>query len=600
MATPANAQERLVEISFTPTARAQVALWIESEDGEFMDTLRLTESVSVRGIGNRPGALQMNSGFRWPYGRREGVLPVWGHRRADAEGNQAFRRVIFQDRSSEGYASRTSSDASRDDYFCLSFNQDTTRRDALDAVTCASQFNSDKGRYIASGDSGYAEPYQEGASERMRQLSMTSVYPPRRDIPARSGDDHGDVANFDGDARDVMPELDAVTMATPAADVVQNIQFTVPSDWPDGNYIVWLEVNVEGDYNSSYSDVTHPTPQSERWDFWAKTYGYPYRGQPSVVYQVPFVLSSEGGDYQVRTPAGFGALEGEDGNLRPIDGTISDDPTMAPGSGADRLRVMAGDNRVSVHVVPTSVCLGEDPPPECFSECDDRRPCGDGFVCGDGGTCVGVCDVEAAPSVIPAISMEHDEDIYHAHHWATVRFTVPESERALTRYELRVSGEPIVDEASFLRARPAKEANLDTVELTVPVEGMPGDQIEVSIGQLTPETRFYVALRAVDMCNSAGEFAVADLQTKEIHFTTVSPCFVATAAYGSPMADEIGALRRFRDRHLLNNGLGRAFVDAYYEHGPKAAAIIAEDEDLRAVTRALLTPVVAIADLLAR
>ena len=73
-AAPASAQRR-VEIHFTPTIRAQVAVWVESADGTQFRTLGLTEAVSYRGIANRPGALQMNSGFHWPYGRREGVLP---------------------------------------------------------------------------------------------------------------------------------------------------------------------------------------------------------------------------------------------------------------------------------------------------------------------------------------------------------------------------------------------------------------------------------------------------------------------------------------------------------------------------------------------
>lgn len=72
---------RTIEFKFTPTARTQVALWIEKPDGTFLKTVRLTQAVSYRGIGNRPGAAQMNSGFRWPYGRREGVLPIWAHRR---------------------------------------------------------------------------------------------------------------------------------------------------------------------------------------------------------------------------------------------------------------------------------------------------------------------------------------------------------------------------------------------------------------------------------------------------------------------------------------------------------------------------------------
>jgi hypothetical protein len=152
--------ERLLEFHFTPTKRAQIAIWIEDADGVFVETVALTSSVALRGVGNRPGALQMNSGFRWPYGRREGILPIWGHRRANAPGTGPFPMVIFQDRLSEGFASRTTVDASPDSYFCLSFDQDTTTREALDAVTCASVFNSDKGRFATEQDvqNGYAEP----------------------------------------------------------------------------------------------------------------------------------------------------------------------------------------------------------------------------------------------------------------------------------------------------------------------------------------------------------------------------------------------------------------------------------------------------------
>src|SRR5687768_13392138 len=115
-----------IELRFTPAPRAQMAIWIERADGTFMGTVRLTQAVGLYGIGNRPGATQMNSGFRWPYGRREGVLPVWAHRRASAAGAQPFRRVIFQDRRTEGLASRTSNDHSRDDYYCLRSEEHTS------------------------------------------------------------------------------------------------------------------------------------------------------------------------------------------------------------------------------------------------------------------------------------------------------------------------------------------------------------------------------------------------------------------------------------------------------------------------------------------
>ena len=102
---PVDRRSRILDLEIVPTARSQIAVWVERDDGTFLDTLALTQATATRGIGNRPGAMQMNSGFRWPYGRREGVLPVWAHRRAAAPGAALFPRVIFQDRSSEGFAS---------------------------------------------------------------------------------------------------------------------------------------------------------------------------------------------------------------------------------------------------------------------------------------------------------------------------------------------------------------------------------------------------------------------------------------------------------------------------------------------------------------
>lgn len=69
-------------------------------------------------------------------------------------------------------------------------------------------------------------------------------------------------------------------------------------------------------------------------------------------------------------------------------------------------------------------------------------------------------------------------------------------------------------------------------------------------------------------------------------------CFVATAAYGSYLDPHVASLRRFRDEHLVTNAPGRAFVQAYYEWSPPAAAVIARSPLLRGLTVAALTPVV--------
>ncbi|MFI5402970.1 MAG: CFI-box-CTERM domain-containing protein [Planctomycetota bacterium] len=65
-------------------------------------------------------------------------------------------------------------------------------------------------------------------------------------------------------------------------------------------------------------------------------------------------------------------------------------------------------------------------------------------------------------------------------------------------------------------------------------------------------------------------------------------CFIATAAYGDANAPEVEALRRFRDRRLLTNRPGTAFVRLYYRLSPPFARLIAGKPRLRAVVRKTL------------
>jgi len=75
--------------------------------------------------------------------------------------------------------------------------------------------------------------------------------------------------------------------------------------------------------------------------------------------------------------------------------------------------------------------------------------------------------------------------------------------------------------------------------------------------------------------------------------TVPEVCFIATAAYGTPMAGEIQILREFRDGYLLTNPLGQALVDVYYGVSPPVAEFITEHPSLKPVVRAGLLPAVA-------
>ena len=71
-------------------------------------------------------------------------------------------------------------------------------------------------------------------------------------------------------------------------------------------------------------------------------------------------------------------------------------------------------------------------------------------------------------------------------------------------------------------------------------------------------------------------------------------CFIATAAYGSPLHPHVDILRDFRDKYLVSNKLGRKFVDLYYKYSPYVASYIKKHKALRIIIRNQLVPFVAL------
>ncbi len=74
-------------------------------------------------------------------------------------------------------------------------------------------------------------------------------------------------------------------------------------------------------------------------------------------------------------------------------------------------------------------------------------------------------------------------------------------------------------------------------------------------------------------------------------------CFIATAAYGTPSAEQIDVLREFRDDVLVRSSVGLRLVTLYYQLSPPVAEVISESGFLRTLTRELLVgPIVRMVD----
>jgi len=71
-----------------------------------------------------------------------------------------------------------------------------------------------------------------------------------------------------------------------------------------------------------------------------------------------------------------------------------------------------------------------------------------------------------------------------------------------------------------------------------------------------------------------------------------SGCFIATAAYGSPINPYVLMLCEFHDRMLLTNFVGAAFVNLYHPYSPPVAEFIANHDTVRLVVRWSLLPLV--------
>jgi hypothetical protein len=555
----------VLDIDFTPAKNtsaesdrhepSQVVVWLETPDGQYLSTLYITAQTGRFGLGNRPGRFDFNSGPMWPYGRRVTTFPVWAHRKPERYPEVLFQNMegfdsccyndcvngnspdvcmadcTFRDTCDgltdqdfmfcgENNLSHYSCDSSPENHYCrpfnISFGADLTKWIQADAMSCATFAFTDKGKLSTKRE---------------------SLYPPRVDLVK---------TNVDSPSVDMYKQLagfDAISHATTVPGENEKVTWPLPMSTL-GKYVVWAEVSQAFDLNTTYNPTSQPPPPSTgpyaiSWH----EYGLPYRGQPSVVYQVPVTITTQTTISTTDTYVGYGAPDGSDGDLRPPDSTITSD---TPGSGSSRLQLISDDGtlyRLRVIARP---------------EFDYAAP--------------GAPEASEVTEVTPTT--------------ATLRFAAPGDDGQVgkvTSYEVRYMANRDVTEENFDQATRA------TVAITV---GNPGELQTLELMGLLPETDYSVGIRALDDCYNTGPLTIVDLRTADRPVGGVDACFIATAAYGSVMANDVELLRDFRDATLARSVLGELAIETYYTFGPPVAGVVGQSDMLRQTARGILQPLV--------
>jgi hypothetical protein len=531
---------RVVDVDFTPGGlpatnkdpeiAPQIVAWLEKPNGEYVATLYITDQTGRYGLGNRPGRFDFNSGPNWPYGRRVTVFPVWANRHG-----LRFQQVNYQN-GEDFNLSHPAGDSSPEVHFCRPLMQSET---TWDAASCPSMVFTDKGVFGSDA---------------------SALYPPRADVTASPKSSGGQDSPSVGDYRTTNP-FDAVSHASPRLGMETQVSWPIPPTLANGEYHLFVEVALERDFNEFYGPDRYPSPASTEIP-WSE-YGVAYRGQPSVVYEVTFTIGDTE-DIQVSSDyVGYGdpgpdAVNGKTPSyfspgreLHPskdINGTP--DPTITPnipGRGASRLLLTSKGGktfrvRVDARTEPDLIAPGSPGP-------------------------MAVVDTQSGG--------------------ATLSFTAPGDDGMLgtvTGYDVRyqVGSTPISD-ADFDSANEARF----TGKLV-----RAGDLQTLAINNLLPETPYSFAVRAYDDCHNNGTITTVMFTTAPRKLGEVDACFVATAAYGSVMANDVEMLRRFRDRMLKHSVLGELAVETYYTFGPTVAGLIGESDLLRSTARDALAPLV--------
>jgi hypothetical protein len=536
IASPSEAgepEQALLEFHFVPTADLQIAIWLEDTEGNFIEDVFVTQATGKLGIANRPGLPLFLSSWRAPYGPREGVLPVWAHRRGASYPKVFFFDPSESDQASQGYHETTSSPET---YFCRPLTPEEDEA-IVDTMTCPSPstFRTDKGRLLDD---------------------QSSLYPPRNDLTGVHENDSPDVALYAG-----LNDLDAVSGATPPPGPYVVAHRLDHADVPEGPLVAWIEVSRERDENADWDfdrELDHTLDAG-----WAlQHFGREFLGQPAVLYRVEFD-PAEVGYVATTNYAGYADLYGQSGALFPPDATIS----TSGGSGADRLGVhdsfgLSGRFGVYSHGWGSGegACPSYTPPPVEDFEVEAAD-----------------FDTVVARFRLPQLPAGGEPTKLFA------RWITPAPEDFDPTVAKAVGDLPrLCRQAGEAECIDPRSGELIEVEI---------DQLfgNFSYGvAISYEDRCtnHSELRVAEVVTPMQEFQTLD-----------GACFVATAAWGAAWTEELRALRWLRDAYMIDQPVAGDLVRMYYAYGPVLADMIRDVPPARAAARLLLRPVAELAKL---
>ena len=282
-------------------------------------------------------------------------------------------------------------------------------------------------------------------------------------------------------------------------------------------------------------------------------------------------VGSNGSNLDSGTSCGFSAA-GDLSNVNPLLGALADNggPTATHALSTGSPAIDAAD----------------------ITGCPATDQRGAGRPADGNGDNVPVCDIGAFEATVPAdlgISNQHQADCVSLHgaliYTISVTNNGPGAASAVTITDI------LPDDVTLVSTSPTCSQNGGTLTCAVGNLSV-GSTATVTINVTADKVAQLTNIATVRAADSDPDTSNNSAEVKT-RVNCASGCFIATAAYGSSLAPQVGHLRAFRDRFLMPYPPGRWFVELYYRYSPPFAEALRRHEDLRAVVRTGLLPLIA-------